>query len=1225
MKQQIWHKCLCFIILVLYLGSMHLTSFADAQKAESALSDEFDLLRERWVERLTGGNYLQTGEGYTKYIKPKIDSITSEALNWQKSMTDKSAMDAQGYKGYLWSDLQMGDTRDEYHRYASRTSSTFGRIQTMALAYKTKGSALEGNEQLLQDIISAMNYMYTYKYNENTPRTNRNLSPSNPSENWYYWEISMPRSIENILALIYDGIDQTLIDQFQRGIDKQVPGIGAAATGANRLDNCSAAIVGGIVQKNPDRVRMGTSALSTELVYSTDDDGFYQDGSFIQHHDYSYNGAYGVTALGSLAEIILLVQNSTLKITDPNLNNFYCWIYDSFDTLNYEGKMMDATRGRSISRSNDQGYGLLEPLVVIAQFAPEPHRSFCTSLIKRWCENNSLIDPYARMSSVYTISKLYEILNDTSVNWRADQNLYQNFGAMDRAVAYRDGFAFNISMYSDRNRNYETTNGENLKSWHTAAGMTYLYNDDLKQFDDQYWPTVDKHRLPGTTVVKGSESVSGVYGQAFTGGVDLDGHYGTNAMQYQAPKDTNDTTHDLKAKKSWFLFDDEIVALGSDITSTKAGDSVETIIENRKTDGANVLTVDGTQQPLQYGQSKTLNDVNWAHLKGNSALTAKQHSTDIGYYFPETTNINALRKTESGSWKELGTSGGSSTRNYLSLAIDHGTKPTGQTYAYALLPGKTTDEIKNYSETPDFQILQNDARLQAVKEKKLGITSAVVWQGGQTVGAVTCKNPSMLMMREDETSLELAFSDPTQSQEKIEFELDQKFAGIASMDNGVAVSENGNRTSILVNPQNSNGKTFRIHLSKTKLTGTPAAPDGLTAEMQTPTSAQISWSPVEDAANYHLFSSTTESGPYLPVANFESIKTDYTQRRMAIGTSYYYRVAAENASGISDYSETISVKTPTPPSFPPQPSISETFENYLTGPLDFQNGWEVTLGPDKASYVDVVENGNSNKQLSFYSQAGAKDNATAKAVKKFSPLSNVISVDGDFTIQESDWKNLMVLYGDAGRMAIQLYANQGQLWTYNGSSYTTKHPFQDFEMSNGQTYHIKVQADVKQNTFSVSVDGRELDYAPGEALTFRNTVTYLDTLECSLSKTKGSMTLDNLSLKEVPITQGAIQVFDIKGNPVQGLPTVAGDYTVRATYTNRSDSALPTVCLMTLSDGAKMVSSGREEKILAAGETYTYQTSIAIPQNRSRKLSLKAMLWNDLNSVMPYTDVMELH
>jgi hypothetical protein len=73
------------------------------------------------------------------------------------------------------------------------------------------------------------------------------------------------------------------------------------------------------------------------------------------------------------------------------------------------------------------------------------------------------------------------------------------YAGMDQVVHLRPGFGFGVSMSSHRIGTYESTNDENFQGWYTGVGMTYLYNKDPLQFTD-YWPTVNKYRLPGTTV-----------------------------------------------------------------------------------------------------------------------------------------------------------------------------------------------------------------------------------------------------------------------------------------------------------------------------------------------------------------------------------------------------------------------------------------------------------------------------------------------------------------------------------------------------------------------------------------------------------------------------------------------------------------------------------------------------------------------------------------------------
>ena len=55
------------------------------------------------------------------------------------------------------------------------------------------------------------------------------------------------------------------------------------------------------------------------------------------------------------------------------------------------------------------------------------------------------------------------------------------------------GFALGIAMSSNRIENYETINGENLCAWYTGDGMTYLYDNDLAQYSDSFWPTVNPY------------------------------------------------------------------------------------------------------------------------------------------------------------------------------------------------------------------------------------------------------------------------------------------------------------------------------------------------------------------------------------------------------------------------------------------------------------------------------------------------------------------------------------------------------------------------------------------------------------------------------------------------------------------------------------------------------------------------------------------------------------
>lgn len=1071
-----------------------------------AEADEFDVLRQRWFNYLTGGDYTQSGAVYTDYIKPKVTAIGNAGAKWQNAMADEKQFETLGY---VFSDLQMGDTDDEYNRKARPMSETFERIEAMALAYKTKGSAKDGDKTLKNSILSALSYMYKAKYNENTPRTNRNLSPKNANENWYEWEIRAPESIVNILVLMYDDIDGQLLKNLIKAIDKQVPNIGAAATGANRLDNCQAQIIAGIAEKNKDRIAYGIDSVAVELEYSRSDDGFYEDGSFIQHHQYPYNGGYGKSALSSMANIVYLFWGSSFAPDNPNFENVYKWVEDSFDSLSYEGRMMDSVRGRGISSASDNGYGFDESLVILSEFAPKKYADYYKSILKRRSENNKLVSPYSQVSGIYSLSKLYDILNDDTVLAQEDKVFYKNFGAMDRAVAFRDNFAVNVSMYSDRIRNYESINGANLQGWHTASGALYLFNDDLDHYNDNYWATIDRKRIPGTTVAKNSTEASALYGDSFAGGVDLDGYYGANAMRYNAPDDADGgAAHNLTAQKSWFMLDDEIVCLGSGITSTNS-DEIETIVENRKVDYLTQdLIIDGNRTDTASDWSDEIYNVSWAYMRGNSKNTAKAKRTDIGFYFPNGARISAKREKRTDSWKSIGTGPSAQvTKNYMSLAVNHGIAPTDDTYAYALLPGKTSSQVKSYASAPEFTVLANTKQLQAVEKPGKNLFGAVVWEAGANkVKNITLNTPMIMMAKYDSDSMELAFSDPTQKGVILKAEADGEMYPECA-DKGVGVTAEGGKTYITVNTSMALGKSFHVKLVKSRSKLVPPAPEKPVVSPLSPTGAKIE-TKLFEGLDYRLeFSENKDSG-FISVDEFcEEEKT--IQRNLTPGKTYYYRLLAANEYGFSDASEICEITMPQIPDSVSYGEIWDDFSGFAEGPLVYQNGWSVEMVGSAENKADII-NGKLTLSAGAYKDS---DSIKVSAKKSFERMSGKIVAEADFTLSDINWKNLIVLYSGT-TAAVQVYANTGELWTYNGSTWKTKHTFKDSALEIGKSYHLCVIADTDTDMFSVYLDGRKLEYSVDEALTFRNKVSYIDSFECSANASRGEVSFESLKVHQ---------------------------------------------------------------------------------------------------------------
>ena len=115
------------------------------------------------------------------------------------------------------------------------------------------------------------------------------------------------------------------------------------------------------------------------------------------------------------------------------------------------------------------------------------------------------------------------------------------------------------------------------------------------------------------------------------------------------------------------MFDDELVALGAGITN-KSQVNVCTYIDQRKlvSDNRNVFTVDGVKQNALFGSDTAplnLTGVTWAHLSG------KYSGMEVGYYFPESVDLKAIRQQQTGSWRDINEGGSTAVQKdyYLTL------------------------------------------------------------------------------------------------------------------------------------------------------------------------------------------------------------------------------------------------------------------------------------------------------------------------------------------------------------------------------------------------------------------------------------------------------------------------------------------------------------------------------------------------------------------------------
>lgn len=737
----------------------------------------FTALRQKWTEYLLGGDGTDL-DMTNDAVKSYVSTLNAAANASYQSMV-KSGVSG---RTNLWSDLDMTPiknyTQAAYTRSGNMAAS-MTRIRDIALAWATEGCDLYQDETVLAELIAAMDHMCENYF----------VYGQKGYGNWYHWEITAPTALMNTCMVLYNELTADQLARYTKATQWYVPycdkggpnSNGPKMTGGNLLLKANGVAQCGILMQDASMLDNVKAGVKTTLsyndpsqFYTSDADGFYADGSYIQHQALAYIGGYGADLYNNLGVFLTVLNGSDWAISyeDGSEKVAYDFVFNGIEPFIYEGHTMDMISSRDVTRSNHNDHErtgrILEAILPLRGSFPTAEQNLRFDAMVKYLLSQDSDFYFAQMDSITSIMEGVELLADAGIAPRGSYTLTKTF-TMDKTVHLTGDFGFAISMHSDRTYGHELINNEGKQTWNTSDGMYYLYDADVNKYADGYWATVDPTRLPGTTaehIVFNNgvgDRTKNVY--SWVGGTAL-GSSGVSGMHLRTLGSVSSSTRSgTDAYKSWFLFGDRIVAVGSGITST-TGNTVETVIDNAKLkeDGSNIITIDGTAALLT--DTAAVITPEWMHLEGNVA------GSQTGYWIPNGQKVTVLKEARTGDWTSQGTTTGTAVNTFATFWFDHGTNPSGAGYEYVLLPGKTAAQTAAWAAAPDVEILENTTALHAARDIANGVTAANFWQAGTSADlGASVDAPASLLLQRTGDMLEIALSDPTQKDAVIELTL----------------------------------------------------------------------------------------------------------------------------------------------------------------------------------------------------------------------------------------------------------------------------------------------------------------------------------------------------------------------------------------------------------------------------------------------------------------------
>ena len=597
---------------------------------------------------------------------------------------------AKDYLDLIQEDGAFGDV--DYKATSSAANGTawspylaLDRLQAITVAYHKEGNALYHDEEVINKLNKAIVYW-------------GKMNPS--SSNWWENQIGVQLRFSRIALFMESIVSKDAMDIMLNKLLEKTPV--KYGTGQNNLWFDQNYVYYAIITENGTKHTNSTGFkkldlkelvddyLSYCLVVQTDDntaEAVQVDNSFYMHGRQFYSNGYGMSMFRDMSFWIYMLRETSYAFEQDVIDLMADYMIDG-TSWTIRGDIMELYLGYR-PYDYDVGYDnyaaeYIDPLKRMIKSDPD-----------RADEYQAILDNIQGKNTVNGKNGNYYM-------WRSGY-----------ASHMRDGYGVNIKMDSNQIiggewrgswSGYDKDGGQ-LIYWTSSAASTITVDGD--EYTNVY-PTYDWAHCPGTTT---AARIVQDYANAgrFTNGTEhtigvSNGKYGNTAYDMNK-KGT-------QVKKGYFFFDDEFVALGSGINSTE-GVNIHTTLNQCEAEDVNV-----GGQSVAEGTKEQIYNTNWLY------------NGKVGYVFLENTDVvvsNSVQTNNPSLWDEAKKN---ETPATFTAYLDHGLKPSNDSYAYIVVPNTTAGAVSQYAGNTPVTVIANNEKVQAVRHDGLKQTQINFYQAG---------------------------------------------------------------------------------------------------------------------------------------------------------------------------------------------------------------------------------------------------------------------------------------------------------------------------------------------------------------------------------------------------------------------------------------------------------------------------------------------------------------